>query len=708
MTVTTTAAVTAEKVKSKYPKSIAFIVSNEFCERFSFYGMKTILVLYLTRRLGYDDDGATVLYHVFTSLVYFCPLFGAIIADSLLGRFKTILYLSIVYAIGSITLAVGAIPPLHLPASTMTVIGLMLISIGTGGIKPCVAAFGGDQFKIPEQAKMLATFFSLFYMSINAGSLISTTVTPILREDVHCFGEEDCFSLAFGVPGVLMITSIIIFIVGRSFYKIEKPTGNMFVEVSKCIGTAIVTKVKATSNTVKSHWLDYAESKYSPDLIDDVKSLMKILVLYIPLPFFWALQDQQGSRWTFQATRMNGEVGGLFTIKPDQMQVINPLLIILFIPLWDLFVYPMLSKIGIRRPLQKLTFGMILAGLAFSISGFVELKLESGYPILPRSGQTQIRIFNGLNCAYDFRTDLPDDKSFRVASMSLFERKIIQLDGTRTTFTVNGTTAGNCGDVQGTFRLEDAQATSYFLTQKLGKTQLISYVESPDKPKKGFPVIRVLLTSNNTREVTLKHLNRDIVRSFFSNSTEMKSLLVGEYAVYIDNVLVSGLTIEPGAAYTLVLQEQFNGSYTFQSHAIVPPNDVHILWQIPQYIIVTAGEIMFSVTGLEFSYTQAPESMKSVLQACWLLAVAFGNIIVVIVAEVNFFESQASEFFLFAGCMALNVLLFVWLASRYRYRQVQETDNSMVMSSGSTPMTTADGREANKTGIENYAYNTDM
>ncbi|KAG4065446.1 hypothetical protein HA402_003261 [Bradysia odoriphaga] len=707
MTVSTTAAVTAEKVKSRYPRSIAFIVSNEFCERFSFYGMKTILVLYLTRRLGYDDDGATVLYHVFTSLVYFCPLFGAIIADSLLGRFKTILYLSIVYAIGSITLAVGAIPPLNLPASTVTVIGLMLISIGTGGIKPCVAAFGGDQFKIPEQAKMLATFFSVFYMSINAGSLISTTVTPILREDVHCFGEEDCFSLAFGVPGLLMITSIIIFIVGRSFYKIEKPTGNMFVEVSKCIGTAIVTKVKDTSNTVKSHWLDYAESKYSHDLIDDVKSLMKILVLYIPLPFFWALQDQQGSRWTFQATRMNGEVGGYFTIKPDQMQVINPLLIILFIPLWDLFVYPMLSKIGIRRPLQKLTFGMILAGLAFTISGLVELKLESGYPIIPRPGQTQIRIFNGLNCPYDFRTDLPDDKSFRVEPMALFERKIIQIDGTRPTFTVNGTTAGNCGDFQGAFRLENAQATSYFLSQKSGKTQLIAYEESPDKPKKGFPVIRVLLTSNDTREVTLKHLNRDIVRSFFSNSTEMKSLLVGEYAVYVDNVLVNRLTVEPGAAYTLVLREQLNGSYMFQSHVIVPPNDVHILWQIPQYIIVTAGEIMFSVTGLEFSYTQAPESMKSVLQACWLLAVAFGNIIVVIVAEVNFFDSQASEFFLFAGCMALNVVLFVWLASRYKYRQVQEADNSMVMSSGSVK-TTADGREANKTGIENYAYNTEM
>lgn len=83
-----------------------------------------------------------------------------------------------------------------------------MIAIGTGGIKPCVSAFGGDQFKIPEQAKQLATFFSLFYLAINAGSLISTTITPILREDVHCFGELECFSLGFGVPGILMVVAI--------------------------------------------------------------------------------------------------------------------------------------------------------------------------------------------------------------------------------------------------------------------------------------------------------------------------------------------------------------------------------------------------------------------------------------------------------------------------------------------------------------------
>lgn len=107
-------------------------------------------------------------------------------------------------------------------------------------------------------------------------------------------------------------------------------------------------------------------------------------------------------------------------------------------------------------------------------------------------------------------------------------------------------------------------------------------------------------------------------------------------------------------------------------HTITAPPSLHILWQIPQYVIMTAGEIMFSVTGLEFSFTQAPSSMKSVLQAFWLLTVTFGNIYVVIIAKIKLFDTQSGEFFLFAGLMALNIILFIFLAKKYKYRSVSE------------------------------------
>jgi len=194
--------------KYPYPKAVGFIISNEFCERFNYYGMRTILSLYLNQELGYSKDTSTVIFHIFTMFVYFLCVLGAILADSWLGKFKTILYLSLVYICGSVLVAIGAIPTWNLPATVFTMIGLALIALGSGGIKPCVSAFGGDQFKMPEQVKQAATFFSLFYFAINCGSLISTTVTPILREDVHCFGEQECYSLAFGLPAILMILSV--------------------------------------------------------------------------------------------------------------------------------------------------------------------------------------------------------------------------------------------------------------------------------------------------------------------------------------------------------------------------------------------------------------------------------------------------------------------------------------------------------------------
>lgn len=125
----------------------------------------------------------------------------------------------------------------------MTIIGLSLIALGSGGIKPCVAAFGGEQFKMPQQAKQLGIFFSLFYFSINLGSFISTSVTPILREQ-KCFGMIDCFPLGFGLPAALMAASIVIFLIGKFLYKILPPQGNMLVKVCKCIGvSSIITLI---------------------------------------------------------------------------------------------------------------------------------------------------------------------------------------------------------------------------------------------------------------------------------------------------------------------------------------------------------------------------------------------------------------------------------------------------------------------------------
>lgn len=169
--------------------------------------------------------------------VYLCSLFGAIIADSWWGKFKTIFVLSCIYAIGSLTVAVGSVEQWKLPAKELTILGLVLIAFGSGGIKPCVAAFGGEQFKLPEQENQLVKFFSIFYFIINLGSVLTTFITPLLRS-TSCFGMNECFAGGFGLPAILMVFAIIVFVSGHSLYKKTPPKGNMILKVCKCVAVS--------------------------------------------------------------------------------------------------------------------------------------------------------------------------------------------------------------------------------------------------------------------------------------------------------------------------------------------------------------------------------------------------------------------------------------------------------------------------------------
>ncbi|KAH8420455.1 hypothetical protein KR009_010558, partial [Drosophila setifemur] len=693
-----------QQKKLPYPKSVFFIISNEFCERFNYYGMRTVLVLYLSRVLGYSDDTATVTFHVFTMFVYFLCVFGAIISDSWLGKFKTILYLSMVYICGSVLLTLGAIGPLNLPVETFTMLGLALIALGSGGIKPCVSAFGGDQFKVPEQVKQITSFFSLFYFSINAGSLISTTVTPILREDVSCFDDINCYPLAFGVPAVLMVISVVVFVLGRSLYKMKPPAGNMVVLVSSTIWTALTTKCKEKKTNPREHWLDYADGKYDRQLIDDVKVLMRVLFLYIPLPIFWALFDQQGSRWTFQATRMDGDMGS-WDIKPDQLQVLNPLLILLFIPLYDVAFYPALRLVGIRRPLQKLTMGGILAGIAFIISGLVEVNLEKTYPDLPYNQNVQLRIFNAEPCAFTFTSNLAGAESFAVPAFDVYTDKELYVANTfRLTYSLTTTDAACADYAAQTVLLQEKKAWSLFLNPSNQTEAGVSRnpyweVDFVDKPSESHPLIRNVANIPASRKIVWRSVSKgEVVYEDFANETLLTRVNSAEYEVFVDDTPVGSFDVHTGGVYTLLIAESATeaGQYVPKLLVITEPNSMSILWLIPQYVVMTLGEVMFSVTGLEFSYAQAPPSMKSVLQACWLLTVAFGNVIVVIIAEAALFESQASEFFLFAGLMFIDMLLFMFMAYNYKPNDPNKDEETLPLTDGKSEIPPLESGVENK------------
>ncbi|XP_059503511.1 solute carrier family 15 member 2 isoform X2 [Stegostoma tigrinum] len=656
---------------TNYPLSIVFVVLNEFCERFSYYGMKAILTLYFTNFLHWDDDLSTAIYHAFSGLAYFTPVLGAVIADSWLGKFKTIIILSVVYIIGHIVKSVGAIPTvgdqtIHV---VLSMLGLFLIALGTGGIKPCVAAFGGDQFE-EKQASERSRFFSFFYLSINAGSLLSTIITPILRADVQCFGG-DCYALAFGVPAALMVIALVVFVSGSVLYKKLPPQGNMLVKVCSCIGFSIGNRWRHRSKIYprREHWLDWAREKYPKHLIEEIKMVTRVLFLYLPLPMFWALFDQQGSRWTLQAAGMNSNFGG-FVIQPDQMQTINPLLIIIFIPIFDMGIYPLLRKCKINlTPLRRMTIGMVLAAMAFVAAAIVEIRVQKTVMPEPGAKESYIQFLNLADKNISITVQGLDDFPVTMAPFQDPGHYIkLLLEAPEQTFNFNLTYE----NVDFTCRenINERRAYSVLMYKDVNTLNCRLLEDQTSKPEKGKAALRIMNTGSEDLNITIGDVNFGTVHKNFGSSL-YEVLDRGYYKVSCQNETTKQIVdvglIDFGAVYTLILAK------TPKDHSMkiwktedVKANTMHIAWQIPQYVLMSAGEVMFSITGVEFSYSQAPLNMKAVLQSGWLLTVAFGNIVVIIVAKAAYME-QWAEFLLFACLLFAVSIIFSIMAYFYTY-----------------------------------------
>ncbi|KFV62808.1 Solute carrier family 15 member 1, partial [Dryobates pubescens] len=669
-----------------YPLSIFFIIINEFCERFSYYGMKAVLILYFTYFLQWDDNLSTAIYHTFVALCYLTPILGALIADSWLGKFLTIISLSFVYTIGQAVVSVSSISELtdtnrdgspdnmqlHI-ALAMT--GLILIALGTGGIKPCVSAFGGDQFD-DDQEKQRSSFFSVFYLSINAGSLISTIITPILRaEQCGIHSKQQCYPLAFGVPAALMAVSLIVFIAGSGMYKKSKPQGNIMIQVSKCIGFAIKNRFQHRSLKFpkRKHWLDWASEKYDKRLIVQIKMVLKVLFLYIPLPMFWALFDQQGSRWTLQATTMDGSFVAI-QIQPDQMQTVNPILIIIMVPVVDTVIYPLIKKCKINfTPLRKMTVGMFLAAMAFVAAALVQVQIDKTLPVFPTANQLQIKIINLGTFEADVKFE-PQLYSANLKPLEWTDYVTLEVSEVQSLSIISGNNV-----INELIMLPGAERHTLGIRNNathIDPVWLFDNVTS--KPKEGKNLIRFM---NNLPDIlTNVTLGDTSFGTLMPYSVSNYSLFTGgrrENITAINYLAPCSVLSESlgfGSAYTIIINKCSGPDLNVTYSEDIPPNTVHMAWQIPQYFILTCAEVVFSVTGLEFSYSQAPANMKAVLQAGWLLTVAVGNIIVLIVARASTLNEQWAEYVLFAALLVAVCIIFAVMAYFYTYVDPKEVE----------------------------------
>jgi proton-dependent oligopeptide transporter, POT family len=420
--------------RPRLPRQIAYIIGNEGCERFSFYGMRNILTQFLTSsallvaftplmtKEEHDTlaaPAAKEVFHTFVLGVYFFPLLGGWLADRFLGKYRTILYLSLVYCVGQACLA------FFVDNKTGFYLGLFLIALGSGGIKPCVSAFVGDQFD--KSNKVLAkVVFDAFYWIINFGSFFASLLMPyFLRE----YGPR----VAFGIPGVLMFISTVILWAGRRLYVDVPPAPphpDSFLRVVRsalvargpdgsgrpglsfalfgglvalaCVvmgfvdlGQILLANEKPSLGVaqwwclglvvgigfggVGTWWqLERARSAHPNEAVDGARNVLRILVLFALVTPFWSLFDQKASTWVIQANGMTRPSW----FEPSQMQALNPLLVMILIPFNNLVLYPAMRRRGVEpTPLRRMCAGIAFSGLSWVAAGALQLFLDAKEPV---------------------------------------------------------------------------------------------------------------------------------------------------------------------------------------------------------------------------------------------------------------------------------------------------------------------------------------
>lgn len=390
----------------KMPPQIPYIIGNEGCERFSFYGMRNILTVFLMTSLLLSvpeplrKGEAKEIFHTFVIGVYFFPLLGGWLADRFFGKYRTILWLSLIYCAGHACLAIfeNNLRGFYL--------GLFLIALGSGGIKPLVSSFVGDQFDKSNRS-LARKVFDAFYWIINFGSFFASLLMPILLKE---FGA----SVAFGVPGVLMGIATLIFWSGRKKYvhvpaNPNNPHGFLKVVMAALrtgglgqamawlglAGAAGALSLTPSIGIVAAiclalvlvmgfggagAWmaLERVRGLHPDEAIEGVRAVLRLLVLFALVTPFWSLFDQKASTWVLQADQMS---------KPEwfqssMMQALNPALVMILIPFNNLVLYPLLEKMGLRiTALRRMGAGIALSGLAWIVVGGLQLWIDDGHSV---------------------------------------------------------------------------------------------------------------------------------------------------------------------------------------------------------------------------------------------------------------------------------------------------------------------------------------
>ena len=608
----------------RFPPGIPYIVGNEGAERFSYYGMRQILYVYLTSlfisyaaesavpagQLAEAKVHATQVTHLFMAGVYLFPMIGAILADRLLGKYRVIFWVSLVYCAGHAALAfagrAGALGSVSVAQMAMFA-GLTLIAIGSGGIKPCVSANVGDQFTA-RNSHLLTRIFQVFYFTINFGSFFASFLIPLILQR---WGAE----WAFGVPGILMGLATLVFWFGRRRF-VHAPArpggrlGALDFSASSLMAVPLLVLV-GVGATAAEHVVTAAMSEQ----LD---------------AFERALAALANDYWPYAAASAAAFAAGL----------------VLF------FLRQRLSED--RGFLSVLVYSLRHRGDRSRGEDFWAPARRHFGDEAAEGPPAVLRIIVVFSMVSVFWALFDQHASTWVEQAKAMNRTLIVPGILWSYWLVPAVVAAALYGASWLYRWVSNQtlppaATRWFFSA-LGAWGAIA-------------VAAQLLAGHSLR-----------IELLAAQISALNPLMV-MIIIPLLNVFVyvplerRGHPLRPLQRMTIGM---FISACAFVAVALLQariqiagPGHVHVLWQVIPYFLMTTAEVLVSVTGLEFAYTQAPRAMKSTIMGFWLLCVTFGDVLVAFLAPLEKL-SLATFFWVFAALMAAAAAVFALLASRYK------------------------------------------
>jgi POT family proton-dependent oligopeptide transporter len=560
-----------------WPPGVPFIVGNEACERFSFYGMRAILYVHLVslyaaqlRNQEQAQGAATQTNHLFIAGVYALPMIGALIADRLVGKYRTIFYLSLVYCAGHAVLS------LYENLLIGMYVGLGLIAVGSGGIKPCVSANVGDQFGKANWGR-LRTIYQIFYFSINFGSFFATLLIPWVKDNAGAlligwfpsvFGGFNPAnlgtSIAFGIPGVLMFLATFVFWLGRDkFVHVPPRPGGRIGLLDTCSSVSLFMVVGHLFIT--------------PELLHQ----------------FPSIYNDPRLKWAVYAA-----ISGVFLLL-------------------GLYLFVLRQKLAPDDGFLAVTLHVLGAHLARLLGRKPSLESEAR--------PTEPTVIAADHALVKSRFWAPAVARFGLPAtegpVAVF--KIISIFFLISVF----------------WALFDQHSSTWI--QQASEMNLGGL--KPSQIPAANPLMVMVL-------IPLMNLVYALFDWMGLKATPLRRITVGVFIAASSFVACA------------LLQQHIDSS---------PKNSVPVAWQLIQYLLITIAEVMVSITGLEFAYTQAPKKMKSTVMGFYLLTVTLGNVLVALLAGVqkemtewvgeNIIRGlgvQATFFWIFATLSAVAGLIF--------------------------------------------------